>query len=79
MSGGGQATFYCSDHALQRMAERGVAEEDIAWALGRPTGIVQPGEPGTMWISGYASGGRILKVCVRATEPDYVITAAWPD
>ena len=61
------------------MAERGITDDDLAWALGRPYGLPFPGEPGTMWLRGYASGGRILKVCVRAAEPDFVITAVWPD
>jgi hypothetical protein len=67
-----------SDHALRKMAQRRITKLDVESALRRPTGAPTPGQPGTMWIRGYAAGGRILKVCVRATDPDYVITAAWP-
>lgn len=59
------------------MAERGVTGEDVEWALRR---VVRetPGEPGTIWIHGQASGSRILKVCVYADDRDHVITVAWP-
>lgn len=42
-------------------------------------GHPNPGEPGTIWIRGYAAGGRVLKVCVRTADQEYVVTAAWPD
>jgi hypothetical protein len=61
------------------MTERGITDDDVAWALTRRVGSPQPGEPGTLWIRGYAAGSRILKVCVRATDESFVITAAWQD
>jgi hypothetical protein len=67
-----------SKHARERMAEREVTEADVEAALAHPIGAPGPGEPGTVWIRGYAVGGRILKVCVRADDHSYVITVAWP-
>ena len=61
------------------MARRAVSEQDVESALRRRIGAPNPGEPGTMWIWGHAAGGRVLKVCVRVDEDDYVITVAWPD
>ncbi len=59
------------------MAERGAAEEDVELALRHPIGDPAQGSPGTLWIEGHAVGGRILRVCVRAADPEYVITLAW--
>lgn len=59
------------------MAERRITEEDVEWALNRQTDT-SPGEPGTIWIHGHASGGKILNVCVRLPDKCYVVTAAWP-
>jgi hypothetical protein len=59
------------------MAERGISEEQIYAALSHEQRRA-PGQPGTIWIHGLVSGGRILKVCVGDDE-SRVITAAWPD
>jgi len=67
-----------SKHALHQMALRGVQEEDVKQALSHPVGPPDAGVPGTVWIRGFAVGGRILKVCVRANDNNYVITVAWP-
>lgn len=61
------------------MAQRGVFEEDVRVALSRRIGQPVPGKGGTMWVRGHAPGGRILKVLVRAAEPEYVITVAWEE
>jgi hypothetical protein len=58
------------------MRRRLFTEEDVEQALNRPTGN-RPGEPGTIWIHGYATRGRILSVCVRLRDRRYVVTAAW--
>ncbi|MGH8895646.1 MAG: DUF4258 domain-containing protein [Egibacteraceae bacterium] len=68
-----------SQHALDRLRERGILEDDVRWALARRIGRSEPGQPGSVWIRGYASGGRILKVCVRQDDESRVITAVWPD
>ena len=68
-----------SDHARERMEQRGVFDEDVERALARPLGAPLSGKGGTMWIRGHAPGGRILKVLVRAAEPDYVVTVAWEE
>lgn len=70
---------HLTDHAQKRMAQRGITLEDIEQALNRRAGAPSPGEPGTLWVRGYASGGRLLKVCVSATDHSNVITVAWPD
>ncbi len=60
------------------MERRGVTEEDIEWALKRPEGDPSPGQPGTIWIDGWASGDRILRVCVTVDRLK-VVTVAWRD
>lgn len=60
------------------MAQRGVTETDVEWALKRET-RQSPGEPGTIWHWGTASGGRTLKVLMPAADDSLVITVAWPD
>jgi hypothetical protein len=64
-------------YARRRMAERGVTEEDIRWALRRPQRTAA-GSPGTIWVYGYARG-RLLKVNVNADDQEYVRTVAWAD
>ena len=61
------------------MTRRAVSERDVESALRRRVSDPSPGEPGTMWIWAHAFDGRVLKVCVRVDEPDYVITVAWPE
>jgi len=65
-------------HAMDRAEEREFTKEDVEWALRHPIGDPLPGQPGSIWIRGYAVGGRIIKVCVRTDDREYVITAAWP-
>jgi hypothetical protein len=57
------------------MAERGITEEDVMWALRRRQRTT-PGSPGTIWVHGYA-GGRLLKVNVNTDDEEYVRTLAW--
>jgi hypothetical protein len=59
------------------MAKRGVTEDDVSQAL-RQRVNTSPGEPGSVWVHGYTSGGRILKVCVDTHDREFVITVAWP-
>jgi hypothetical protein len=65
-------------HARDRMAQRGITEEDIDSAL-RRTSRSEPGAPGTIWVYGYTTTGRELKVCVDVHDRDRVVTVAWPD
>ena len=65
-------------HAAERMAERGITEEDLLAALAHRAGRARPASLGKIWIFGYAQRGRILKVLLTADET-VVITAAWPD
>jgi predicted thioesterase len=65
-----------SRHARQRMAQRGITQVEIEHALRHVLGT-QPGEPGTIVVRGYAPNGDILKVFVRATDQDYIISAMW--
>lgn len=65
-----------SKHARLQMRKRKVTEEDVELALSRPTGN-RPGEAGTVWIHGVATGGRILSVCVTLADRRFVVTAAW--
>jgi hypothetical protein len=59
------------------MQQRGISEEQIHAALAHETRRT-PGEPGTMWIHGLVTSGRILKVRV-SVDNEAIITAAWPD
>ena len=65
-----------SNHARQQMRRRAVTEEDVERALARTVGN-RPGEPGTIWIHGFATGGRVLSVCVKLDNRRYVVTVAW--
>lgn len=71
--------FHLSGHARLQMGRRRVTEEDVSQALAKQIGSPVPGQPGSLWIRGYAVGGRILKVCVEAADRTQVITVAWPD
>ena len=64
-------------HAREQMSRRQVTDEDVEWALRRQI-RQEPGQPGSVWVHGHASGGRILKVCVVATDKELVKTVAWP-
>ena len=68
-----------SDHARLQMEKRAISEVDVETALRHRIGAPGPGQLGTMWLWGLAVGGRTLKVCVRTSDQDFVITAAWPD
>jgi hypothetical protein len=59
------------------MAERQITEADVGAALGRQFGEPQSGQPGTIVLQGHAAGGRVLKVCVRASDHEFVVTAWW--
>jgi hypothetical protein len=61
------------------MAKRAISEADVERALRQRIGRPGPGQPGIIWIRGFAIGGRTLKVCVRTAQQNYVVTAAWPD
>jgi Domain of unknown function (DUF4258) len=66
-------------HARDQMELREVSEQDVEAALRRQSRSPTPGEPGSIWIWGFAAGGRILKVCVRSDDHEHVITVAWPN
>jgi hypothetical protein len=68
-----------SKHAREQMELRGVTEPDVEQAIAHPIGAPEAGQPGTLWIRGFAVGGRILKVNVPALDRDFVITVAWPN
>ncbi len=65
-----------SNHALRRLAQRGITQDDVEWALKRQLDPF-PGQTGTVWLRGAAGGGRILKVCVPLHDHHFVITAVW--
>jgi hypothetical protein len=67
-------------HGRDRLAQRGISVQELEYALTHQIpGRRSPGLPGSIWVCGYATGGRILKVCVATDDEDRVITAAWPD
>jgi hypothetical protein len=65
-----------SNHARDQMRRRRVTDEDVEQALRRPVGN-RPGEPGTIWIKGITTGGRVLEVCVTLANRNYVVTVGW--
>lgn len=69
---------HLTHHVKERMAQRGITEEDIRSALRRRDGGPKPAMSGNIWVFGYAGRGRILKVLLNK-EQDRVVTAAWPD
>lgn len=60
------------------MAQRLITEDDVDQAL-RQRLRTAPGARGTVWIHGYARGGRVLKVCVETDDQQFVVTIAWRD
>lgn len=60
------------------MAARQITEEDVRFALNRPSGGPRVGSNGKLVVLGYARGGRILKV-VLTPDQEEIITLAWPD
>jgi Domain of unknown function (DUF4258) len=66
-----------STHARERMQERGVSDQDVELALKRPI-RTRPGDPGTLWIDGHGTGGRVISVNVQAADKTFIITVGWP-
>jgi hypothetical protein len=60
------------------MGRRKVTDNDVEQALRHPTGD-RPGQPGTIWIHGVTTGGRVLSVCVTLPGKRFVVTVAWRD
>jgi hypothetical protein len=61
------------------MSQRDITEVDVELALRRRRGDPSPGPPGCIWIWGYARGNRVIKVGVRMTDQNYVVTVADPE
>lgn len=67
-----------TNHARQRMAQRGITEQDIDAVMRRPIRGPLPGSgPGTVVFVGSATGGRMLKVVVSAVDPTIVVSVMW--
>lgn len=67
-----------TDHALKRMAMRGITPDQVEQVLRRPIGPRMPGSrPDTMVVSGHADGVGILKLVVSAADEDLVVTLFW--
>lgn len=56
-----------SRHAMDRMAEREITEDEVNAALRHTSGPPQPGDNGNLVVRGYA-GGRILKVVLTSDQ-----------
>lgn len=67
-----------SKHAEERMADRGISEEDVRRALNRRSGKPRVASNGNIVVLGYATGGRILKIVLTPDQKE-IITLAWPD
>jgi hypothetical protein len=57
-----------SPHALKRMEERKITEDEGLSALRRRTGPPRPGDNGRLVVFGYGRGSRILKIVLTADE-----------
>jgi hypothetical protein len=68
---------YLTWHVKQRCEQRGISEQDIRLALARRSGRPRAADSGKIWVFGYATRGRILKVLLTH-EQDVIVTAAWP-
>ncbi|MHB1211453.1 MAG: DUF4258 domain-containing protein [Candidatus Nanopelagicales bacterium] len=65
-----------TSHVSERMAERGIALEDVRSVLRRPVTGPLPGDGGNLIFEGYTSGGRLLRVVVTSNRLT-VVTAMW--
>lgn len=60
------------------MAERGITTEDVDHALSHAIGGNEPGaQPGTIVTTGWAIGGRRLKVVRSTAVTSLVISVYW--
>jgi hypothetical protein len=67
-------------HARERLAARGLTEEDIVLAMRRRIGPPQPGaRPDTVVHRGTATVGRTLKVVTDSTDYEQIVTAMWEE
>lgn len=63
-----------TDHASQRMAERGISRDDVESVVRRPVGAAQPGSGlGNLTVVGRVGPLR-LKVVLSAADPELVIS-----
>ncbi|WP_433351718.1 DUF4258 domain-containing protein [Microtetraspora malaysiensis] len=67
-----------TQHVRDRMAQRGISEEEIWTALARRRGNPMSTSTGCIWVFGYLPGNRILKVLLTADETT-IVTAARPE
>ena len=65
-----------TQHARDRMAERGITEDHIRSALSRRRGQPFPGDNGRVVVLGYGDGRRILKV-VLTPDQQVIISVMW--
>lgn len=65
-----------SDHALIRMGQRGITDEDVQMALRHRCGQPRPGNNGRIVLLGYATMGRILRLVLTPDE-QVVISVMW--
>ena len=69
--------MHVSNHARERMRQRGITMTDVNSALTRRLDPPLPGSgPNTVAISGYTPGGRILKL-VLSSDERVRVTAWW--
>jgi hypothetical protein len=64
-----------SEHARQRMAERGVTEADVEAVMALPIGSPSPGNrPGCVVITGFDTNALPLRVVVDEFDTGHVVT-----
>jgi hypothetical protein len=67
-----------SPHALRRMRQRDITDEDVRMALKRRSGQARPGDNGRIVVLGYARRGRILRM-VLTPDQQVIVSVMWLD
>jgi hypothetical protein len=68
-----------SRHARKRMAERGITEQEVIYALDHQSADRRPGDNGGTVVVGYAGDARVLKVVLGADGEVVTVMAVGED
>lgn len=65
-----------SQHARDRMAQRGVTQEEVMAVVNRPLRGPIPGDRGNLVFEGYTRGTRVLRV-ITTSDRSLVVSVMW--
>lgn len=65
-----------SQHARDRMAQRGVTFDDVVSVVNRPLRGPLPGDGGNLVFEGYTQGARLLRV-ITTSDRSLVVSVMW--